>query len=286
MSGTIRVAISGGGLAGASLMHALLAHSHLDVHIFESAAEFKEAGAAVGIARNALNALDLIGPSAAAALERSGAVPLRGVRFMLAQGDSPNTMIDEADDMMQGQRVASIVHRAVFLHELLSTVAPNRMHASKKLEHIDRGENGPLTLRFADGSTHVCDILIGADGIHSTVSKHILGENDAAAHPKNAGWWAIMALKPYELARASIGSGPVNIEDAQEHMWIGDSAYLMHNVLNHGQIVQLILSVRDDKPESSTLWHRMINKDEIKNQYKEWPDHLTKAIDEVRSIII
>ncbi|KAI9897937.1 hypothetical protein N3K66_006297 [Trichothecium roseum] len=122
-----------------------------------------------------------------------------------------------------------------------------------------------------------CDILIGAEGIHSTVSKHILGENDAATHPKNAGWWAIMALKAYELARASIGSGPVNIEDAREHMWIGDNTYLMHNVLNHGQIVQLILSVRDDRPESSTLWHLMISKEEIKNQFKEWPDHLTAA---------
>lgn len=54
----IRIAISGGGLAGATLAHALLKHAHLDVHIFESAEAFKEAGA-VGIARNALSALDL-----------------------------------------------------------------------------------------------------------------------------------------------------------------------------------------------------------------------------------
>lgn len=100
MSASIRVAILGGGLAGASLLHALLKHPHLDVHIFESAAEFKEAGAAIGVARNGLAALDLIGSSAAECLERAGAVAQKGVRFMLAQGQGRNNMIDEARDKM------------------------------------------------------------------------------------------------------------------------------------------------------------------------------------------
>jgi salicylate hydroxylase len=99
MSDSIRIAISGGGLAGASLVHALLQYPNTDAHIFESAAEFKEAGAAVGVTRNALAALDLIGPSAAQCLERAGAVPLRGVRFMLAQGECQGSLIDEAKDV-------------------------------------------------------------------------------------------------------------------------------------------------------------------------------------------
>lgn len=59
MNQQIRIAISGGGLAGAALLHALLPFPHLDVHIFESAPAFKEAGQAVGITRNALTSLDL-----------------------------------------------------------------------------------------------------------------------------------------------------------------------------------------------------------------------------------
>lgn len=37
----IRIAISGGGLAGATLLHGLLHYPQLDVHIFESADSFK-----------------------------------------------------------------------------------------------------------------------------------------------------------------------------------------------------------------------------------------------------
>lgn len=126
MSPSIRIAISGGGLTGASLLHALLPHAHLDVHIFESATAFKEAGMAIGVARNALAALDLIGPSAARCLQRSGAVPMRGVRFMLAQGEGAGNLIDETKD--EGKRITSIVHRAAFLRELLADVPP-RAHA-------------------------------------------------------------------------------------------------------------------------------------------------------------
>ncbi|KJZ79206.1 hypothetical protein HIM_01357 [Hirsutella minnesotensis 3608] len=279
MSETLRIAILGGGLAGASLLHALLKHPHLDVHIFESASQFKEAGAAVGVARNGLAALDLIGPSAAQCLERAGAVPQRGVRFMLAQGEKHGSMIDEAKDE-DGQRLASIVHRAEFLRELLSGVDPERMHASKKLQRVERSDNGPVTLHFTDATTHECDILVGADGIHSLVRKIVLGEDEPAAHPRNAGWWAVMALKPYDEARSSLGEGHVDIEDAREHMWIGSDTYLMHNVLNNGQLVQFIACAYDEAAEASDQWHRMVSAEEIMKFYRGWPPHLTKAIQE------
>lgn len=83
---SIRIAITGGGIAGATLLHALLPHPNLDVHIFEAASTFKEAGMAIGIARNALQALELMGPSAKEALEKAGSIPHHGVKFMLANG--------------------------------------------------------------------------------------------------------------------------------------------------------------------------------------------------------
>jgi salicylate hydroxylase len=127
-SSPIRIAITGGGLAGATLFHALLTYPYLDVHIFESAVVFKEAGMAIGVSRNALDALDLIGPSASQCLQRAGAVPMRGVRFMLAQGEGAGSVIDEADDK-DGRRVVHIVQRAAFLRELLANVPQERMHA-------------------------------------------------------------------------------------------------------------------------------------------------------------
>jgi salicylate hydroxylase len=49
-------------------------------------------------------------------------------------------------------------------------------------------------------------------------------------------------LQPYAVAQASLGEVPVNIEDAREYGWVGDGAYLMHKVLNQGELVQFIIA--------------------------------------------
>lgn len=149
MSQSIRVAISGGGLAGATLLYGLLPHRHLDVHIFESASAFKEAGAAVGMTRNAQAALELISQTATECLERAGAVPQKGVQIFMGQGAEQSSLvcfIGQHGD--SDSRITTIVHRAAFLRELLADMPPDRMHASKKLESIDRKDDGSLTIRL------------------------------------------------------------------------------------------------------------------------------------------
>lgn len=285
----IRIAISGGGLAGATLVHALLKHAHLDVHIFESAEAFREAGAAVGIARNALSALELIGPSATASLQHAGAVPQKGVRFMLAQGPDAGeegVMIDEIDAEVHQKQVVSIVHRAAFLKELLADVPPGRMHASKKLERVDYDKGAgagasPMTLHFADGSTHECDVLIGADGIHSTVRGLVLGDGDPAVRPRNSGWWAIMGLKPFAAAQACLGERLVNVEDPRQYGWTGEGAYLLHDVLSEGQLVQFIACGMDEDARGSDRWQTTLSADEVREKFRGWPAHLRKAVEKV-----
>ncbi|KAI0878353.1 salicylate hydroxylase [Hypoxylon argillaceum] len=282
MPGSIRVAISGGGLAGASLLHALLQELHLDVHIFESAENFTQAGAAVAMTRNALAALNAIGPATSQCLKNAGAVAMQGARYMLAQGEgSGNVLVDLEDDPAKGELQTSIVHRAAFLKALLADVPPARMHTSKKLVKVDHRADESLELHFADGTAHECDILIGADGIHSYVRRLILGDSDPAASPRNTGFWCVMALKPYAEAQARLGDSVVNINDPREYDWVGDGAYLLHNILEQGQLVQLIIAAYEKEAEVSDQWRRTVSADEIKSLYKDWPPHLNKAVIEL-----
>ncbi len=79
----LRIPITGGGLAGAALANALFDQPHLDIHIFGSAPEFSERGAAVGLAVNAQRALAEIIPSANELLDKAGAVPMNSTRVVI-----------------------------------------------------------------------------------------------------------------------------------------------------------------------------------------------------------
>ncbi|QPG95441.1 hypothetical protein C2857_000675 [Epichloe festucae Fl1] len=94
----------------------------------------------------------------------------------------------------------------------------------------------------------------------------VLGEDDAAANPRNSGWWAVMALKLYADARSSFGEGEglVDVEDAREHM----------NTC--GLATPRICCIT-----SWTKWHRMVPAEEIKTLYKDWPPHLNRAVNEL-----
>ncbi|TCD61471.1 hypothetical protein EIP91_008406 [Steccherinum ochraceum] len=64
------------------------------------------------------------------------------------------------------------IHRAEFLKILVDRVAACSnctAHFSKKLVSYEDPSVGPVQLSFSDGSFAACDILIGADGVKSTV---------------------------------------------------------------------------------------------------------------------
>ena len=81
----LRIAVSGGGLAGAAIANALINIPHLEVHVYESAPEFSERGAAVGLAINAQRALETIVPSATDLLARAGAVSMNSTRLVVVR---------------------------------------------------------------------------------------------------------------------------------------------------------------------------------------------------------
>lgn len=79
----IRIAIVGGGLAGAAVANALVHLPHLEIHVFESSPDFSERGAAIGLAGNAQRALQQFIPSAMDLLNRAGAVQIQSARVMM-----------------------------------------------------------------------------------------------------------------------------------------------------------------------------------------------------------
>ncbi|MER0477481.1 NAD(P)/FAD-dependent oxidoreductase [Streptomyces sp. Edi2] len=164
-----RILVIGGGIAGTAT--ALALHkAGFDVAVHEAHPDTAEdIGAFLTLASNGMRAL--------AQLDATDAVtalgfPLRSMHVLDGQGgEMAHVPLGEADD-------ASLRYRCLRRGELNAALQAEVFRRGIELSHGARlvsVENGPsnVTVRFADGGVATGDLLIGADGLNSTVRQAI-----------------------------------------------------------------------------------------------------------------
>ena len=134
------------------------------------------------------------------------------VSYELLQGLKEHE--DELISMERNVTGMQSVHRAHFLNELVKLVPTQRAHFGKRLEKIEeKGDNHGVTLHFQDSTTASADAVVGADGVHSAVRLHLLGERHPAAKAEFSGTVAYRGLAPMDAAVEKLGA-----ENAQNCM--------------------------------------------------------------------
>ena len=162
--------IIGGGIGG--LAAALsIANAGRAVCVLEQAPEFKEVGAGLQLAPNALRILDKLG-----ALEYVKAKAFHPNRmiFLDALTGKELKVVDLGSEFQARYGYPYIVtHRADMLEALLRKCQENKLitlNTNVRVNSFSHRENGGVELQTNVG-TFSCEILIGADGLHSVVRK-------------------------------------------------------------------------------------------------------------------
>lgn len=134
-----------------------------------------------------------------------------------------------------------IVHRASLLRELIAPLPKESLHPNKKLTAINPNESG-VEVAFQDGTVYHFDAVIGADGIFSTVREHVLrgvgADEQSSASP--AGFWDCRNVVPFEKAKAALGEEYFDVD--RQYDWVGDGAFILHDVLEDRTMVQCVIS--------------------------------------------
>ena len=164
-----RVLVVGGGIAGLATARALLQRG-IEADVVERAGAWRHPGAGMYLPANSARALTALGLEAAL---HDRAYEIRHQLFLDQRGRALLDVDLRAVWGAIGPCVA-ISHRA--LHELLREGIPVRLGAT--VTALD-DEGSRVRATFADGSTDLYDIVVGADGVHSWVRSSVFGGADA-----------------------------------------------------------------------------------------------------------
>src|SRR5262245_16336588 len=156
--------VIGGGIAGPVAATALVM-AGVDATVYETRtpdpASANGIGGSLALEPNGLAALRIVGADDAV---RSAAIPI--TRSIMSTASKPGREMPTP----QGLGPRQLIGRGA-LHRILRDRAEQatvRIHDGSKLIRVDEHPDG-VTAHFADGSSASADVLIGADGVHSTV---------------------------------------------------------------------------------------------------------------------
>jgi 2-polyprenyl-6-methoxyphenol hydroxylase-like FAD-dependent oxidoreductase len=122
--------------------------------------------------------------------------------------------VPEPDEMFKPE-----IDRGVLRDLLLDSLAPGTVRWGHALAGVDGPPDGPRTLRFANGTTAVADLVIGADGAWSKVRRAL-----SDALPVYSGvtfleaWFDDVDKRHPELA-ALVGRGSAHAADGERAMF-------------------------------------------------------------------
>lgn len=172
------VLIAGGGIGGLTLGVALR-RAGFSVRIFERAASLRPVGAGITMQTNAILAFRTIGLDTAVAA--AGHSMQRGA-ILDWRGRTLGTMfVSEMAAELGAPMIA--IHRAQLQEVLQEALGPEPLTLGTKVVGF-RDEPGGVVARLSDGTEARGDLLVGADGLRSTLRAQLLGDGE----PRYAGY--------------------------------------------------------------------------------------------------
>jgi 2-polyprenyl-6-methoxyphenol hydroxylase-like FAD-dependent oxidoreductase len=222
---SLRIAVIGAGLGGLTAAVALR-RAGFDVDVYEQAPELTEVGGGINMGPNAARVLYRLGLGAALDREAVRPVSTHQRRWQDGRTLQHAPLNPRCEDLYGAPHLT--VHRADLLAIIASGFVAERIHLGHRLAGLaDKGDRAEAW--FENGARVAAEVVIGADGINSTVRATLFGEEP----PRFAGCVAYRGLVPTERI-ADLGL------ELGSQSWVGPGGHFVHYFVSRGRLLNFV----------------------------------------------
>ncbi|KAF5319269.1 hypothetical protein D9619_008302 [Psilocybe cf. subviscida] len=268
---SLNVVIVGGGIAGLSTAYCLGRAGH-HVTVIEQTPWLEEVGAGIQLAPNASRLLMRWG--LALSLEELGVRP-ESASFNRFQNDH-KIGFNFIGEHVRAEHGAPYyhIHRADLvrlLHELgkrYTTIKQGKV--VEVLSGVSLSQSPSVVLET--GEIITADMIIGADGVKSTVRKYVVDGGDVTI---STGDMAFRATIPSEKMEGDEDLRSL-FDTTQVICWMGPGKHIVGYFVRNKQLYNLVM-IRPDI-ESEESWTTAGTKEEIRNTFQGWNSRVSKLV--------
>ena len=263
---TCSVAVIGAGIGGLSVALALQQRGFA-VRVYEQARALGEIGAGLHLSPNGMKVLRALGlePALAAVAARPQAIATRHFASGEANFEGP---LDAAFEDRFGAPFFSF-HRAD-LHDALAAAV--RAHEGGAIALGKRAcklveRNDGVDIRFADGSTADAEVVVAADGVHSTVRAGVHGDirERYTGHVAYRGMVATAAL-------------PAGLVEPKLNVWVGPGRHFVAYPVRRGELINYVALVEEDDWHDES-WTTTADKSVLAGAFVGWHATVRALVD-------